>query len=59
MPKAFLVLPQSFGYDDFYFYEDSPTLIQPEAIFSDRGEAEEHIRDHNVFFLMREGNGIQ
>lgn len=58
MPKAFLVLPQSFGYDDFYFYEDSPTLgqLQPEAIFTDRAEAEDHIRDQVVTFLMREGS---
>jgi hypothetical protein len=54
MPRAYLVLPQNYGYDDFYFYEDSPSCMQPEAIFLDRADAENHVRLQTVPYLMRE-----
>ena len=53
MPKAHLVLPQEYGFDDFYYYEDEQTCSQPEAIFWDRSDAEDYIQTGSVAFVRQ------
>ncbi|MEM1068273.1 MAG: hypothetical protein AAGI63_05220 [Planctomycetota bacterium] len=55
MAKAYLVLPQGYGYDDFYYFESTPNCAQPEAIFKTRGEAETFLERESAKVLKNWG----